>query len=255
MRPSDVAAVFSFLVYLSFLIWASVYCAAASVPWLLALLMPRSLRGRIMRYIALGFGLTAIRCAMRPFFRVRYEDRSGHAGEAMIHVFNHRSGSDPFLVAAMGIEIIQLVNGWPMKLPFFGYFARLAEYVDVTRTSYQDMAGHIRSMILQGTSVVAFPEGHRSCSRTMGPLHSGIFRIAKEKGLAVCPCVIVGNEDIPDRRFRFRRRGTVLVRRLPPVSGAEVGRFASAFALKRHVGGIIAAEAEKMDKELDEGGI
>jgi hypothetical protein len=67
--------------------------------------------------------------------------------------------------------------------------------------------------------------------------------------------VIVGNEDIPDRRFRFRRRGTVLVRRLPPVSGAEVGRFASAFALKRHVGGIIAAEAEKMDKELDEGGI
>lgn len=248
-------AVLSLFVYISLLFWSAAYCAVAMVPWLLSLLLPRSARSRLMRYLVLGFGTVAIRCAIRPFFRIVYEDRSGAGREAMLHVFNHRSGSDPFLVAALGLEIVQLVNGWPMRLPFFGYFAGLCEYVDVTRTSYPDMARHVSGLVSRGVSVVAFPEGHRSCSRRMGPFHSGAFRIAMDAGIPICPCAIAGNEDAPDRRFRFHRRGTVAIRRLKPIPAAEVRAFPSAFSLKRRVGEIIAAEAAEMDKELDEGRI
>lgn len=205
-----------------------------------------------MRRLILGFGLVTVRCAMRPFFKVEYTDRSGAPCGGMIYVFNHRSGSDPFLVSAMGKEVIQLVNGWPMKLPFFGYFARLCEYVDVTGTTYEKMASHVADLVSRGVSVVSFPEGHRSCSRRMGPFHSGIFRIAMQARVPVCPCVIVGNEDIPDRRFRFRRRGTILIRRLTPISAEEAASCPSAFAFKRKVSEIIAAEAASMDKELDD---
>lgn len=248
-------AVLSLSVYISFLFWSAVYCAVATVPWLLSLLMPRRIRSRMMRYIVLGFGAVAVRCAMRPFFRIVYQDRSGAGREAMLHVFNHRSGSDPFLMAVTGMEIVQFVNGWPMRLPFFGYFARLCEYVDVTRTSFPDMVSHVSGLVSRGVSVVTFPEGHRSCSRKMLPFHSGAFRIAIESGVAICPCAIAGNEAIPDRRFRFRRRGTVVVRRLKPIAAAEIRSFPSAFALKRRVREIIAAETAEMDKELDEGRI
>lgn len=243
------------LVYLSFAVCAAVYCVMAMPFWLLSLMLPSRTRGKIMRYLVLGFGYVTVRCAMRPFFEIRYSDRSGVWSEPMIHVFNHRSGSDPFLVAAMGKEIIQFVNGWPMRLPFFGYFARLCEYVDVTKTSYERMASHVGDLMSRGVSIVAFPEGHRACSRRLGPFHSGVFRIAMEARVPVCPCVIVGNEDIPDRRFRFRRRGTILIRRLRPIDAATAESFPSAFAFKRKVSEIIAAEAASMDKELDESAV
>ena len=248
-------AVLSLSVYISFLFWSAVYCAVAIVPWLLSLLLPRRISSRIMRYIVLGFGFVAVRCAMRPFFRIVYQDHSGAGREVMLHVFNHRSGSDPFLIAVIGMEIVQFVNGWPMRLPFFGYFARLCEYVDVTRTSYPDMVSHVRDLAARGVSVVTFPEGHRSCSREMLPFHSGAFRIAIESGMAICPCAIAGNEDIPDRHFRFRRRGTIVVRRLKPITAEEIRSYPSAFALKRRVREIIAAETAEIDKELDEGRI
>lgn len=243
------STVFAYVLLLAF---GAAYCLVACVPWLLSLLLPVRLRGRVMRVLIYGFGRTIVFGAMRPFARVRYDDRSDGSRDADVYVFNHRSGSDPFLMSALGRwNMVQFVNGWPMRLWFFGYYARLCEYVDVTRMSFEDQVRHVRGLVARGAAMIAFPEGHRSCSRRQGPFHSGIFRIARELGLSVCPCAIAGNEDIPDRAFRFRRRGRVVVRRLKTLSAEEVRAFGSPHALKRRVWEIISDEAEKMDRELD----
>lgn len=245
-------SVSTFCAYVLMLAFGAAYCLVACVPWLLALLLPARLRGRVMRVLIYGFGRTIVFAAIRPFARVRFEDRSEGSRDAEVYVFNHRSASDPFLMSALGRwNMVQFVNGWPMRLWFFGYYARLCEYVDVTRMPFEKQVSHVRGLISRGAAVIAFPEGHRSCSRRQGPFHSGIFRIARELGLSLCPCAIAGNEDIPDRRFRFRRRGRVIVRRLKTLSAEEVLAFASAHALKRRVWELISAEAGKMDKELD----
>lgn len=247
------STVFAYVLLLAF---GTAYCLVACVPWLLSLLLPARLRGQVMRVLIFGFGRTIVYGAMRPFAHVRFEDRSGGQSGAAVYVFNHRSGSDPFLMATLGIwNLVQFVNGWPMRLPFFGYYARLCEYVDVTQMSFEDQLEHVRKLTASGAALAAFPEGHRSCSRRQGPFHSGIFRIARELGLSICPCAIAGNEDIPDRQFRFSRRGRVLVRRLKPFSPEEVRAFGSTHALKRRVWEVISAEAERMDRELDEHGI
>ena len=238
------------LVYLSVSVCILLYLLVISVPYCITLLLPSGRCAHYMRILTLYMGKAVIYIALRPFARVRYSDLAEGCKEPGIYVCNHRAATDAFLMAAFGIEAIQIVNGWPMKLPFFGFNARKCGYLDATQTQLEEYPAIVRNLIAQGVSIIAFPEGTRSGSTKMNPFHSGIFKLAMELKLPVYPCCIAGNEAFPDRSFKFHKTSRILVHRLPPVKPETYEKMPSAYVLKKHIHTLIAQETEKMDREL-----
>ncbi|MFA6293497.1 MAG: lysophospholipid acyltransferase family protein, partial [Victivallales bacterium] len=198
-----------------------------------------------LRFFILWYGKIIIRLAVFPFVRITYEDTAPDETGPSIIIVNHRSASDPFLVAMLDRKIIQTVNGWPMRLPFFGFFARNAEYIDITKTDYDGLRTHIGYLLQKGVSVISFPEGTRSGNRTMNQFHGGIFRVAHELSATVTPVCITGNENLPSRKFKFSC-GHIRIRKLSSIKAETVASF-TPFTLKTHVRDIIADETSKMD--------
>ncbi len=240
-------ALISIWLYGSMLLWTVGFCLIMVIPCLMMLFFPAQRREAMFRRVIVLYGRTIIFGAVWPLLRVKYEDRAPTEKTPGIYIFNHRSSSDPFLVAALGVPLIQIVNGWPMKLPFFGYFARQGRYIDATKTEYEAARKHIRGLLKEGVSVVAFPEGTRSGNRKMNQFHSGIFRIALELNAPIYPCCIVGNEELPDLNFRFRS-GVIRICRGHPVMPTNIAA-ANAFVLKTRIKALIATEIAEIESE------
>ncbi|OGV52383.1 MAG: hypothetical protein A2X45_01830 [Lentisphaerae bacterium GWF2_50_93] len=238
----------SFIIYFNILILSALYCLFAMLPFMTIVIILRFNRQKIahwLRFFIVWYGKFIIRFAGFPFIRVTYEDTAPDEMEPGIIIVNHRSASDPFLVAFLDREIIQMVNGWPMRLPFFGFFARHAEYIDITRTPYDELRRHVEYLLLKGVSVVTFPEGTRSGNLTMNQFHGSIFRVAHELKATVTPVCITGNQNIPSRNFRLSC-GHIRIRKLPSLRPEIIAGF-TPFTLKTHVRDIIVDETSKMD--------
>lgn len=243
--------VLSVLVYASVIIGILLYLLIVLVPYVITLLLPPRPRAHFMRILTLYLGRVVIYGALRPFVRIRYADLATDATAPGIYVCNHRAATDAFLVAALGREAIQIVNGWPMKLPFFGFNARLNGYLDATRTAVEDYPRLTRELLDQNVSIIAFPEGTRSGSPQMNAFHSGIFQLARELQVPVYPVCIAGNERFPDRSFRFHSTRTILIRRLPPILPETYSQYPSAFVFKKRVHDLIATTTAEMDAEIN----
>ena len=197
-----------------------VYCLLAVFPLAIAILFcgfSRKRIGNIMRFFILWYGRAVVRIALRPFAGVEFEDRSPEQNGG-IFICNHRSASDPFLVSSVVLRRspAQVVNRWPMRLPFFGFFARIGEYLDITSMNYEQAKERAAYLLEQHVPLFVFPEGTRSGSREMNQFHGTFFRIAKELSCPLIPVAITGNERIPSRNYRITC-GRIRIRKLSPV--------------------------------------
>ncbi|MBO7146994.1 MAG: 1-acyl-sn-glycerol-3-phosphate acyltransferase [Lentisphaeria bacterium] len=247
----------STLIYVQFLFCTAVYTilAAPFCTWgmIRAKLLKRGDAGDVIRYFILLYGKTILRFVFPPWIRLRYENTDGTSCCGGIYVFNHRSASDPFLVAAVSeIPPAQIANDWPMRLPFLGFFARLGGYIDIKNLTYEEVLKKVRELVSRGIPVMAFPEGTRSGNRQMNQFYSTVFRVAKELECPLTPVVIAGNEEIPNRQFKMKC-GHILIRKLPPLD-PEMLRSESAFVIKQKIRSIILEESMRMDAILDQKG-
>jgi len=239
-------AICSLTLLAALLYWVPLLPASA-----LLLPLPAETRRHLARKLLLGFGLFTVRVAWRPFFRVRYSDRSGGAREPGIIAVNHRAATDAFLVSLPHLSAAQTVNGWPLRLPFIGWMAKFAGYLDITGWEYDKLKSRAAAILAHGDMILSYPEGTRSESKTMNPFHSGIFQVARELEVPVYMLCIAGNQHMPDRRFRFREFRDLSVRLLPPIPRDAVKRSASAYALRKEVFRIMESELAEMDDELE----
>jgi 1-acyl-sn-glycerol-3-phosphate acyltransferase len=184
-----------------------------------------------------------------PFLKVSYYDR----GEAdtedkgpYIVVCNHRSSSDPFLMACLPYEVVQVVNDWPFRLPFLGAFARWAGYLSVKEMAPDEFAERCKYYLSNGVSLVVFPEGTRSGSRKMGQFHSAVFRVALEKPVPIIPLCISGNEDKPPKGSLLLNPGLIRIHKLPAIRPRQYEGF-TPFKLKNMVRDCIEKETARMD--------
>ncbi len=240
----------SFLVYLSISLCIVLYLTVVGIPYLITLMLPTETCAHYMRILTLYMGKVVIYIALHPFAQVRYTDLAAGEKAAGIYICNHRAATDAFLMAAFGIEAIQIVNGWPMKLPFFGFNARKCGYLDSTQTPLESYPQIVRKLLDKGVSIIAFPEGTRSGAKQMNPFHSGIFKLAMDLKIPIYPCCIAGNERFPDRAFKFHKTERILVKRLPAIDPETYANLPSAFVLKKKVRSLIEEETAKMDAEL-----
>ncbi|MCK5529002.1 MAG: 1-acyl-sn-glycerol-3-phosphate acyltransferase [Kiritimatiellae bacterium] len=152
----------------------------------------------------------------------------------VIYILNHRSSSDAFLLAGLTDEIVQVVNVWPLKLPVLGYFANLAGYLSVKEMAMDEFASRCGTLLDQGVSVAAFPEGTRSGTKQMGKFYGQPFRAAMQAKATVVPVCIMGNEDKPSRGSYIIQPGKIRIRRLKPIMWDEY-KDMNAFVFKRYV--------------------
>ncbi len=234
-----------------FLVASVIYCLLA-LP-VLVILMPfatGAFRRKVIRYAILYYGQWVIKCISVPFIKLKYIDQAPQETAPGIFICNHRSGSDPFLVSMINRNLVQTVNYWPLKLPFLGFFARHGEYLNINALSTEELLEKSSSLIERNVTIVSFPEGTRSCSTEMGQFRGGIFRIALALKCPIYPLSIVGNENIPDRKFNFHS-GRIRMCKLPMITYDDY-RDMSAFKLKNHLRELIMSATLEQDRKLNE---
>jgi len=145
-------------------------------------------------------------------------------------------------------ECVQIVNVWPFRIPVLGLYAKFSGYLNIRMMSHESFMAQATKLLSEGVSIIFFPEGTRSASRTMGNFHGAAFRLALESGATVVPICITGNENIPPQGSLLLRPGTIRVRRLPSIAWDEY-KDLNAFAFKNRVWHTIDEELSVMEGE------
>jgi 1-acyl-sn-glycerol-3-phosphate acyltransferase len=203
-----------------------------------------------LRRVIVWYGTVAIRILPFPLIRVEYKNYARNEGRGpFIFVSNHRSSSDPFLMACpcLFYEAIQVVNIWPFRLPVLGIIAKLAGYLSVREMPFEDFFAKTTKLLREGVSIVVFPEGTRSRDNSVGQFHGAIFRAAIEVKTPIVPLCITGSELIPPIGSMLLRPGVIKIHQLKPLLWEEYAGF-SPFKLKNHVRQMIINEVAAMEK-------
>jgi 1-acyl-sn-glycerol-3-phosphate acyltransferase len=182
------------------------------------------------------YGWVVARILPYPWIRIRRVgfERLRTLGGPFLFVCNHRSASDPFLLALLPVEGVQAVNIWPLRLPIFGFFAKAAGYLSVREMPVEEFVRRGERLLREGVSLGAFPEGTRARDRRVAAFHGTVFRLALRAPCSVVPVCFSGTERTPPKGSLLLSPATIEMRLLAPIPGA-VYRDWSAFRLKNHV--------------------
>jgi 1-acyl-sn-glycerol-3-phosphate acyltransferase len=233
--------------YVLFLLFSALYFAVLTPLTMgYGLFAGRRAYLRRIRRVISAYGTVIIHLLPFPFVRVRFEDREPGRRGACVVVCNHRSSSDPFLMAVLPWECTQVVNRWPFRLPILGRVARLAGYLSVNEMPFEAFRAKALAQLADGVSLIAFPEGTRSGGRHMGSFHGALFRVAMDARVPIVPLCISGNERMPPRGSLRLHPGTIRLCKLPAVEWAAY-RDMTPFELKNHVRQRIADQLARMD--------
>lgn len=158
-----------------------------------------------------------------------YRVRGSAPYEAMVIVANHSSHADtPALIAAFPAPykpvVVAAEDYWFAKR-WMRVGLRLAiGAVPVHRQGGGGYAGLVegaQAVLGTGSSLLVFPEGTRSTDGTIGELHSGAVRLAREFDVPLLPVAIVGTADLLPKGGRLHP-GPVEVRLGHPIQPEDL---------------------------------
>ncbi len=240
---------FSSLFYFRLIVVSFLYCICPGLFFLLVLpFQSRKRRQNTWRWAIKFYGKAVLALSGYPFIRIHYNDLAPEETAPGVYILNHRSGSDAFMVAFLPGGVIQVVNDWPFKLFFYGFFAKLGGYYNIKGTPWEEFLKEAGDDILKYKfSVVGFPEGTRSGCAEMGKFHGALFRLAQEIKCPVYPVVLTGNDKIPDLKF-VMHPGTVNIYKLPAVQPETFDGW-SGFKLKNYVRDLMADKISELEKD------
>ena len=121
-------------------------------------------------------------------------------GQSYVFVGNHTSMFDAWLVYGW----LPVVFKWIMKasirkIPFVGTACKAAGHIFIQRGASKQALQSLeeaKSRLVNGVSVVIFPEGTRSADGQVGKFKRGAFQIAFDMNLPVVPMSLTGVYDV-----------------------------------------------------------
>lgn len=148
--------------------------------------------------------------------------------QSYVFVPNHQSAFDIFLVYGFLNQNVKWMQKQSLrKLPFVGFASEKAGHVFVDNSNSKARAASIKKakeQIVEGVSMVIFPEGARSRSGQLGRFKRGAYYVAHDMKLPVVPLTINGAYDVMKRdgfRLRPGKIELVIHRPIPTESLAE----------------------------------
>jgi len=140
---------------------------------------------------------------------------------------NHQSNFDiPALMGYLPIRFVWTAKKELFRIPVFGLAMKRAGYICVDRQNHaraMDSMDLAARQILEGTSVMIFPEGTRSKDGTLAPFKKGGIMLALKAGVPIIPIGIWGSRDIMPKGSWRMVPGTIRMEIGPPIDPNRYG--------------------------------
>ena len=143
--------------------------------------------------------------------------------QSYVIVSNHQSQYDIFVLYGwLGIDFKWVMKQELRKVPALGIACERIGHIFIDRSNTEAALRSLdeaKSKIVNGTSVIFFPEGTRSRDGNLGTFKKGAFKMALDLGIPILPVTIAGTRAIlPTKSFDlFPGRASMTIH--PPVDG------------------------------------
>ncbi|MDH4100522.1 MAG: 1-acyl-sn-glycerol-3-phosphate acyltransferase [Nitrospirota bacterium] len=203
-------------------LWTLVGIALFPIGFVLWKLFTRWSSGRIMRHFIWIYGQGWL-LLMAPFIRFRREGfQNLRTDESCVIVVNHLSFFDTYCMSLLPIhDIIFAVRAWPFGIICYGWFMRLAEYLNVETSEWKEVQQKATVIFADGGRLLFFPEGHRSRTGELQRFQSGAFKLASDMKVCVIPLCIKGTDNLLPPGRLWLRPAEITLRVLPPLEGRD----------------------------------
>ena len=133
--------------------------------------------------------------------RVQVEGRENiDPDQSYVLVSNHQSQYDIFVLYGwLGIDFKWVMKKELRKVPGIGIACARLGHIFIDRFNRQEAIAALegaKARIVDGTSVIFFPEGTRSRDGRLKPFKKGAFRMAVDLGLPILPLTVAGTRDV-----------------------------------------------------------
>ena len=126
-----------------------------------------------------------------------------HKRTSYVFVPNHQGSFDIFLIYGyLGRNFKWMMKKSLRKIPFVGKACESAGHIFVDRASragIRDSMRQAEASLVNGVSMVVFPEGRRTFTGKLGEFKRGAFLLADDLQLPVVPVTITGSFEILPR--------------------------------------------------------
>lgn len=149
-----------------------------------------------------------------------------NARQSYVVVANHLSQFDIFaLYGWLDLDLKWVMKAEMRKIPVVGITCKAMGHIFIDRKNREKALLALKeaqSRLVDGTSVLFFPEGTRSESGKLQAFKKGAFVMAKDLELPILPITVIGsNEVLPTNTFDLKP-GTIHLVIHPPIPASEV---------------------------------
>lgn len=138
--------------------------------------------------------------ALVPMFVKVKGKNNVQTGTSYIVLTNHQSVYDIFLVYGwLGIDLKWVMKKELRKVPGVGFGSKKVGHIFLDRSNKRaavESMAIAKKKLVNGTSVVIFPEGTRSNDGVLLPFKRGAFKLAIELGLPILPVSLINTRKI-----------------------------------------------------------
>jgi len=177
----------------------SIHCVIIAL--ITIIVSPFDKKGKITHYLSKVFGgvilfIAGVKVSVSGLENLNRD-------EAYIFISNHLSYFDiPILMKAIPNNVRFIYKDSLTKIPILGWGMYLGGYIPISRENIRDAMKSLKAAsvkILNGMSVVIFPEGTRSFDGIPGEFKRGMFVLAEEAKVPLIPTTITGSDNILQR--------------------------------------------------------
>ncbi len=120
--------------------------------------------------------------------------------QSYVVIPNHQSYYDIFLIYGwLGIDIKFVMKKELRKIPGLGFGSAKVGHIFLDRSNARaalESLSEAKRKLVNGTSVVIFPEGTRSKSGKLGTFKRGAFKLALDLELPILPVTVINTKNI-----------------------------------------------------------
>ena len=115
-------------------------------------------------------------------------------------IANHQSQYDIFIMYGwLGIDLKWIMKKELKKIPGIGFGSQKVGHIFLDRSNSRvamESLNEAKKKLVNGNSVIIFPEGTRTKTGQMGTFKRGAFKLAKDLELPILPITIIGSKNI-----------------------------------------------------------
>lgn len=143
-----------------------------------------------------------------PMFVKTFGKNNIKKNTSYIVVSNHQSYYDIFLIYGwLGIDIKWIMKKELKKIPGLGFGSEKVGHIFLDRSNSKkalESINEAKRKLINGTSLVIFPEGTRSKNGDLGKFKRGAFKLALDLELPILPITVIGtNKILPTDSFNL----------------------------------------------------